>query len=202
MEIVRVNRYDDPRFSPRVLAQHGAFLADGRPCEVEITGSATAVVRGADAAVLPALLEEFRFYAGHVTRFLDGSGALLAELPPVHCFPLALAEIQPSQFFVDEDKLAAVAAFLTAPEDVVIPAARLNGRWVALDGHTRLFYAAQQGWDHVLAFAEEPGDYTADFAAEAVRRGVTAPRELVPLSHAEYALRWDRYCEDYFAQQD
>lgn len=38
MDIQRVNGYDDPRFRREVLAQHGAFLADGQPWEVLIVG--------------------------------------------------------------------------------------------------------------------------------------------------------------------
>ena len=36
MEIERIDTYRDERFSRRVLCQHGCFLADGVPCEVEI----------------------------------------------------------------------------------------------------------------------------------------------------------------------
>ena len=49
MELVRINTYDDPRFSPAVLRQHGGFLADGEPYEVEIISSSDAVVRGTDS---------------------------------------------------------------------------------------------------------------------------------------------------------
>ncbi len=201
MEIVRINSYSDLRFSPKVLAQHGAFVVDGAPYEVEITAADTAVIRGADTAPFPALIEEFRFYAGHITVFLDANGKQLAKFPPVHRFPLALEDIQPSQFYVDKDKLAAVAEFLTKPEDVVIPVACIRGRWTSLDGHTRLFYAVKQRWDHVCAFTEEPGDYIEDFADTAAARGVTSPKKLILLSHAEYALRWGRYCKDFFAQR-
>lgn len=37
MDIQRVNGYDDPRFRREVLAQHGAFLADGQPWEVLVS---------------------------------------------------------------------------------------------------------------------------------------------------------------------
>lgn len=38
MDVQRINRYDDPRFRREVLVQHGAFLAEGRPWEIQITG--------------------------------------------------------------------------------------------------------------------------------------------------------------------
>lgn len=36
MNIQRVNTYHDHRFSQRVLNQHGCFLADNQPIEIEI----------------------------------------------------------------------------------------------------------------------------------------------------------------------
>ena len=36
MEIQRINSYVDKRFSEKVLLQHGCFLADDIPYEVEI----------------------------------------------------------------------------------------------------------------------------------------------------------------------
>ena len=36
MEIQRINTYDDKRFSQAILLQHGCFLVDGKPYEVEI----------------------------------------------------------------------------------------------------------------------------------------------------------------------
>jgi len=44
MDIERINDYSDRRFREIVLWQHGAFLADGRPCEFEITGPDSAAV--------------------------------------------------------------------------------------------------------------------------------------------------------------
>ena len=46
MEIQRINSYDDARFAKNVLYQHGCFLIDGEPCEVEIVSDFEAVVRG------------------------------------------------------------------------------------------------------------------------------------------------------------
>ena len=60
-DIQRVNRYDDCRFSPKVLRQHGAFLVDGTPYEVEITGRDSAVVRGERPELYSEVIQSFRF---------------------------------------------------------------------------------------------------------------------------------------------
>ena len=115
MELVRINTYDDPRFSPAVLRQHGCFLADGEPYELEIVSSSEAVVRGTARPDLSPLLEEFRFYAPHITRFYDAQGNLLQAFAPVELLRIPLEQIQPSQFYVDEDKLAAVRSVPLLP---------------------------------------------------------------------------------------
>ena len=85
MEIERIDGYTDPRFSPEVLRQHGAFLADGQPWSFRIVSDREAVVSVPDGNL--AGLEEaaacFRFYAEHITAFYDEAGQCLLLLPEV-----------------------------------------------------------------------------------------------------------------------
>lgn len=199
-EIQRINEYNDPRFSPAVLRQHGAFLVNGVPCEVEVTGPDCAVVRGDARAFYPQLIEDFRFYAEHISRFYDAKGNLLAGFSPVERFPVKLLDIQPSQFYVDKDKLAAVRSFVTEPEDVVIPVMVQDGRYISLDGHTRLAAALDAGFHQVFAFLTKGGDYILAFAGEARKRGVYDPSGLKRVSHEEYQTLWNQFCEDFLKQ--
>lgn len=202
MSIDRINTYDDPRFSPECLRQHGCYLVDGAPCEVQILSADTAVVAGCPQDHLSGLIDAFRFNAPHITRFVDADGALLRELPSVEVFPVALADIQPSQFFVDEEKLAAVGSFIAAPEDVIVPVVVhpvQSGRFISLDGHTRLFLAAQKSWTHVCAVMDTEDDVLLAFAAEAARRGIHSPGDMTLLPHAAYEERWNRFCDSFIA---
>lgn len=196
-EIQRINSYCDDRFSQTVLLQHGAFLVDGIPCEVEIIGADSAVVRCEKEEYILPLIEEFRFYAEHICRFCNEHGELLAEFPPVDLFSLQLSEIQPSQFYVDEDKLRAVQAFLSGPKDIVIPVMAFDGQYVSLDGHTRLAAAADAGYETVSAFISEAPDSILDFAREARRRGVLSPYDMKRVSHEEYEILWNRFCDEF-----
>ena len=76
MEITRINTYSDPRFSRAALMQHGCYLADGKPYEVEIVAPREAIIRGPSPEAYPAIAEEFRFYAPEVCRFFSESKAL------------------------------------------------------------------------------------------------------------------------------
>lgn len=199
MSITRINTYGDPRFSSEALRQHGCYLVDGLPCEVRIVARDTATVTGCPAEQLSDLIGAFRFNAPHITRFLDAQGQLLTQLPPVEIFPLTLREIQPSQFFVDEEKLAAVRTFIHSAEDVIVPVAAHGGRFISLDGHTRLFLAAQRGWETVLAVHDTADSVLLAFATEAARRGVRTPSDMAPLSHSDYEVQWNAFCDEFIA---
>ena len=202
MEIQRIDTYTDDRFSKTVLEQHGAYLIDGEPYEIEITGPADAVVRGTNPALYAGLIEEFRFHAPHVIRFADESGAPLAEFPVPEIVEVEPDQIQPSQFFVDEEKLAAIRTFIRRPEDVVIQVIPWNGRFISLDGHTRLYAAVQDGFPFVRAVISETDDWVWPFVREAEKRKILRPRDLILLPHEEYEIQWNQYCDSVFAQQE
>lgn len=199
MEIERVDVYEDGRFSQKVLYQHGCFLVRGAPYEVEIVSAASAVVRGSDQSVFPQLIDEFRFYTPYITRFFDEQGKLLAAYQPVQRFPVSLSQLQPSQFYVDRDKVTAIATFVRSWEDIVISVLPMGERYIALDGHTRLYYAVSKHWDQVYAVCHTVDDSIYDFAREAKRRGITSPQDLELLEHEEYDSKWNHYCDNYFS---
>lgn len=206
MDIERVNGYGDGRFQQAVLKQHGAFLLNGLPCEFLVTGPRTAQVScpGWEGELPEELYEEFRFYAGHITRFTDRRGSLLKEYPNVEFFPVKLDRIQPSQFFVDEEKLRAVSEFVHSKEDVVIPLLyeKDTDRYISLDGHTRLFLAMDRGYDAVSGFLSESGEYIFDFVKEAKKRGISGVKDMRKLSHGQYEEQWNGFCDRFFAEKN
>lgn len=198
IEITRINTYQDDRFSEKVLRQHGAFLVNGKPYEVEIISSTEAVIRGAEQ-YRKAVIEEFRFYAEHICKFYDGQGNCLAEYAPVRLFDVSLAKIQPSQFFVDREKKVAVSTFIHCPADIVIPLIEKDGRFISLDGHTRLSVAADKGFTAVKGFLAESDDWVYAFVAEANRRGIHSVFDMTELSHQAYEIQWNQFCDQFFA---
>ncbi len=206
MDIKRIDHYNDPRFREKVLCQHGCFLVDGSPWEVEITGENSAVIRmsgpacGEDA--ISAVTEEFRFYAQHITVFSDENGNLLREFPPVKLFPVEITKIQPSQFYADADKLKAVETFIRDWKDIKLPLIRQGERYISCDGHTRLYLAVQKGFSHVQGFLTEENEYLFEFAEEARRRGVGEPKDIRLLPHGEYEVKWNKFCDDFFAAKE
>lgn len=201
-DIRRVDSYEDGRFSKNVLYQHGAFLVNGLPYEVEVTDGRSAVIRGENTGFYPELIDTFRFYASHICRFTDKDGKLVQEFPPVEIFKVRLREIQPSQFYVDEMKLAAVRTFIHAPEDIVIPVLRDGEGYISLDGHTRLAAAIDLGYEEVCAFIDEDPGCIQDFVDEARKRGIYTPYDMKTVTHEEYEVLWDGFCDEYFAREE
>ena len=199
MEIKRINGHD-PRFSRTVLLQHGGFTVDGDPYEVEIISENEAVIRGDDPEYFPAVIDEFRFYAPHIVKFYDSAPKLIKAFQDVEIVSIRIEEIQPSQFYVDREKIAAVSGFIEKPEDIIIQAVRYGDRYISLDGHTRLYYAVMKGWRSVRAvIGNDSEDWIYRFVGEAKKRGIFAPKDMIPLDHEEYEEKWIGFCDKFFA---
>ena len=199
MEIRRVNGYSDPNFSAKVLAQHGAFYVDGKPCAFEIIGGSSAEIDFDDFSRIEEIIDEFRFYAGHDTHFYDMEGNLIDCRPHVTLIEAPIDFIQPSQFYIDERKLEAVSTFVRRGRDVIVPFVHWKGRLLAMDGHTRLYCAMQKGIERVYGYMEEENEDICHFAEEAERRGIRTVKDLQLLAHAAYERKWNQYCDEYFA---
>ena len=146
-----------------------------------------------------AVIGEFRFYAPHITQFYDKDGKVVMEYPRLSLLTLCLEQIQPSQFYVDEDKMNAISSFIHKPQDIIIQVLPNEERFISLDGHTRLYYAFLKGWDCVRAVVETSDDWVYKMVDEAQKRGIYTPKEMTLVSHDEYEIKWNRFCDDFFA---
>lgn len=200
MDIKRIDSYSDERFSKTVLLQHGAYLIQDEPYEIEIIGETDALVRGRDPSAYEELIEYFRFHAPHISRFFDEAGAVIAEFPTAELVRIKLKSIQPSQFFIDETKLAAVQSFIRSADDIIIQVKPYGERFISLDGHTRLYHAVKSGFSSVRAVVSDSDEWVFKFVHEAERRGVIEPKDMVLLPHEKYVVEWDEYCDSVFAE--
>lgn len=201
MDIQRINTYQDDRFSQKVLKQHGCFLVDDVPYEIEIISDFEAIVHGDNPLAYLALIEEFHFYTPHICRFLDSDGLIVKEYPMRDVLTLSLDQIQPSQFYVDKDKIEAIRTFIHKSEDSIIQVLPYNDRYIALDGHTRLYYAIMNGWDTVRAVIETSDDWVYGFVEEANNRNIYTPYDMHLVSHDEYEIVWNQFCDKFFERE-
>lgn len=174
---------------------------DGLSYEVEIISKSEAVVRGANPACFPEVIEEFRFYTPHIHIFYDDSHTVLKEFPAVTLLDIPLERIQPSQFYVDTDKISAIRSFIHRPEDIIIQVMSYEDRYLSLDGHTRLYYAVMNGWNYVRAVVDTSDDWVFRFIAEAQTRNIFRPQDMTLVSHGEYEEKWNRFCDELFTEE-
>ncbi|WP_017416415.1 hypothetical protein [Clostridium tunisiense] len=202
-KIQRINNYDDERFDKEILRQHGAFVVDGKyNCSFKIVNDDSAIVFfGKEIDVLQ-LIDEFRFYSEHIVNFYNKNMELIKVFSPIKVFSILIRDIQPSQFFVDMDKVKAIQSFINNEEDIIIPLAKLKDSFISLDGHTRLYYAVSRGYTKVKGYLTEPGDYLEGFVEEARKRKVYSPYNLELISHEDYKIKWDKFCDDFFKARE
>lgn len=197
MEIKRVNVYKDSRFSERALHQHGCFLVDDKPYEMIIVSRSEAVITGENPSCFLEVIKEFRLYAPFITCFFDDKHQLICEYPRADVFRVFLKQLQPSQFYVDEEKLKAIGDFVRSPEDIIVPVITCKDRYVSLDGHTRLYYACMHNWDYVYAMTDnEENDWVMTFVNEANKRNIFEVKDMKVLNHEEYENKWISFCEN------
>lgn len=202
MRIERINRYDDSRFQTEVLRQHGAFLVDGQhPCQFLITGPNTAVIDYHDDSKVEEIIDEFRFYAKHITKFFKKDGTLLKCCDDVKLMKVGIDQLQPSQFYINAEKMNAIAAWAKRVEHFIIPVLNHADAWIVLDGHTRLYLAKTLNMEAVYVYEDSSDEYIHDFVAEARRRKIDTIQDLTLVSGEEYALLWDAFCDDYFTRR-
>lgn len=119
-----------------------------------------------------------------------------------------LLQLQPSQFYVSEEKIARIESWFRA-DDLrgfePIPVYMLDGEPVMLDGHTRAVVALRHGLKKV-PLMWEPEEWDWEMYRRCVtackKRGIRSPQDLLPrvISAAEYAIKWDQWCDRMQAQ--
>lgn len=202
-KIQRINSYEDDRFDKDILNQHGAFIVDEKyKCSFKIINKDSAIVLFDKKVDVFQLIDKFRFYSGHIINFYGEDMELIKAFPTINIFHITIKDIQPSQFFVDMDKVKAIESFIKSEEDIIISLAKTKDSFISLDGHTRLYYAVSKGYSKVKGYFTEPGDYLEDFVEEARRRNIYSPYDLELISHEEYEIKWNKFCDDFFSKRE
>lgn len=201
-KIERINEHNDTRFPRAVLLEHGAFLIDDKyKCSFKIIKENTAIVEFDKEVNIDEVIDEFRFYAEHITKFYDINNKLIKSFENINIFKVNIEDIQPSQFYVDKNKVEAASYFIKSSDDIIIPLAKINEELVSVDGYTRLYLATQRGYKQVYGFYTLTEDYISDFVVEAKRRNILKPYDLPILEHDEYKIKWNEFCNDFFSNQ-
>lgn len=199
ISIERINSYEDQRFSKNILLQHGAFVInEDFLYEIEIVDKDSAIVYGDNRRYFKEVIEEFHFYAEHISKFYDKNKKLIKEYEEVNTFYVDIRDIQPSQFYIDKTKKEAVSSFINKEDDIIVPLIKCENRYVSLDGHTRISVGIDKGFTGVKGFITNSYDYIYDFVKEAKLRSIMSPKDMIELTHEDYKNKWNKFCDNYF----
>lgn len=198
MEIKRITEYNNLLFSEIVLKQRGAFLIDEEPYEIEIISSDSAFVKGKNRENFKKLIEYFRYYSPHINNFFDENNKKIISFEKKRILTLEVDKIQPSQFYIDEDKLNALKSFIKNSKDIVIQVVKSDEGYICVDGHTRLFIAFLNNFKTVHAIEAEFDDDTNYFVFQAKKRNIFTIKDLKLVSHSDYKKLWLNFCDSYF----
>lgn len=120
------------------------------------------------------------------------------------CADMCLLDIQPSQFYLSEEKLKGVMGWFD-PTDMSrfepLPVKMLNGRVIFTDGHTRAYAAYRAGCTNVpLVWDEDELSWDlyqicVDACLEREIRSVADLKDRI-LSSEEYAEKWNQWCDE------
>lgn len=199
MKIDRVNDYTDKNFDRVILIQHGAYYVDGVPFGFEIVNSNTAMIHTDLDQLYDLVIDRFRYHAFHITRFIDVNGILIKEFDSPIYELVAIKDVQPSQFYVNVDKVIAASSWINSKDDLKLPVVTVEGKLVLEDGHSRLYAAFEKGINEVYVYKVKLPDYLTDFMNEAIKRGINNISQLDRLSSEDYKELWIGYCNEYFS---
>ena len=204
MQIIRADIHDTDLFSKEQLT-FGAccFFSEDRTCKYffKINGHEATLFANTPQHTAQAI-EEFLYFSGFITTIKDEKGHVLAEKAPNAPFLHEILKIQPSQFYISEEKLARCKSWIKTPEDVLIPIIIKDDKTIALDGHTRLKAAIDLGFTHAYTYTEESGDYIFEFVNEAIRRGVQNVSDMEILKEQDYNTKWNKFCDEFLSGSD
>ncbi len=202
MKIQRINTYDDIRFNEEVLKQHGAFLIDDKyPCQFLIKDINSAIMYYHDYDNIEEIIEEFRFYTKHISKFYDSDGKLIKNYDDVKLFKVNINNLQPSQFYISSEKMNNIASWAKSNEHFIVPILKNENNLIILDGHTRLYLAKTLNIEEIYAYEDSSDAYIWGFVEEARKRNIHTINDLKLVSSEDYEILWNKFCDDYFNRQ-
>ena len=200
MRIIRADINDTDIFDPHEL-DFGAccFFTEDKACKYffEISGQEATLFSNTNQHVSQAI-DEFLFYSSFITTIKNKEGKILLTRTAPKPYLLEISKIQPSQFYINEQKLESCKKWVKCPKDILIPIVAKDDKIISLDGHTRMRAALDLGFTSIYAYPDEYDDSIFLFVDEAVKRNLYYVSDMELVSVAEYKQKWNKFCDDLF----
>lgn len=143
------------------------------------------------------VIDEFRLYNLYISKFKTKDNSFYKAFDQIQTFKLPISIIQPSQFFINEDKLNNLDLYYDIDE-IYIPVAIINDEYVALDGHHRIYLAHINNKKMVNVYLDNYDDSIHDFVYFSKEQNIKNIKDMKILNNTEYIELWDGFCNQYF----
>lgn len=130
-------------------------------------------------------IKEFRKYNLQVNSFYNENRSFYQGFDPVQTFKLPIDILQPSQFFLDKEKIDNIEKYLP-DEDFYVPVCIIDDEYVLLDGHSRVRYLYDNYIKMVNVYMDEPCEMTQEYIYVAKENNLFKIKQLELLPHEEY----------------
>jgi len=201
MEIIRANYEDTDVFCPNQL-KYGAccFYTEDRLSKYffKINGHEAIIFTNTKQYIQQAI-DEFLFYSSFITSIKDEHGNIILTRQTVKPYLYDISKIQPSQFYINKEKLENSKKWIKSPEDIIIPIIIKDDRVISLDGHTRIKAAIDLGYTQVYIYPDDYDQTIFLFIEEAIKRNIHSVYDMELVSAEDYKIKWDKFCDDLFA---
>ena len=147
------------------------------------------------------VIEEFLFYSGFISLIRNQKQQIIYQQPPKHIMKLEIARIQPSQLYINEEKLRRLLTWIKEPKDIIVPVIYYANQYVLIDGHTRLKAAELLGFHKIYAYIDEWEDCIEDFIHFCHEENKYTISDLPIISKNDYQMKWCDFCKKYFASK-
>lgn len=142
-------------------------------------------------------INEFRKYNKNINVFYNESRSYYRAFDKEFIFKLPINCIQPSKFFINEDKLKAIEEYIDE-DDICLPVCIIDEEYVLIDGHTRLYSMNLNYRRLVNVYIDEKYDGIEDFIYMAKENNIRNISQMKLLSNQEYHNIWDNFIKEYY----
>lgn len=142
------------------------------------------------------VIEEFRFFNAVIHTF-HFQGKIIKSYEPKAILRLPISILQPSQFFIDEGKLANIDAYMLE-EEIYLPVALIDDEYVLLDGHTRAYSLYSNSQRMVNCYFDTYDESIKEFVYLAKEQNILNVSQMEILTSEEYKIQWHGFCDAFF----
>lgn len=130
-------------------------------------------------------IDFFRKYNKNVVRLYNEDRSFFKAFDDIFTFKLPLDILQPSKFFIDQDKYNAIEKYLEN-ETFTLPVCIIDDEYVLLDGHARVKYLLDNYVKMVDVYLDEAPPEVSNFVYIAKENNIFKVKNMEILPHEDY----------------